>query len=338
VRRLPELFILLLFPAITMAAAPKVAWTTHTGDRAEHGARLLDGRLYVAGAAKLTVLEPGTGAIQRFLLPPDSTPLSSGPLVTSGGVVAGDDAGRIVRWPAVGPGVVLGALRRAKAITALRAGADDRILTGDRAGCVTAMDPLAAKAWSHCTAGAIGRALLAAEELVFAGDARSRVTAWSAAKGGYRWAYQCDAALAGAPVVADDVVLLTGVDGHLYALDRARGALRWRTHVGDKIHGGPALGAGLVVVATETRGLVAIDVATGKAAWRASLPATKATPSIIDGLVVVGAADYALHAFDAATGKRRWRVPLAGAVLAAPLPSEEGILAVTEDGVAVLLK
>jgi len=323
---------------VAMAAPPEVVWSTHTGDRAEQGAVLLDGQVHVAGAHQLAALDPVTGEILRFLLPPDATPLSSGPLATAGGVIAGDGAGRVVRWPAGAPAEVIGALRRGAPITALRSGADDRILTGDRAGCVTALDPRAAKAWSHCTAGAIGRALVAAADLVLAGDAKSRITAWSAAKGGYRWGYQCDAPLAGAPLLTGELVLLAGIDGHLYALDRARGALRWRTHVGDTIHGGPAMGDGRVVVATETRGLVAIDVASGKAAWRASLPASKATPAIIDGLVVIGASDRALHAFDAATGKRRWRLPLAGAVLAPPLRTDAGILAVTEDGVAVLLK
>lgn len=336
-KALPLVLCLLLLPATAVAGPPIVAWSTHTGDRAEQGAALLDGAVIVAGLRKLTAVDPETGAIRRFLFPPDPISLSSAPLASGGDLIAGDEAGRFVRWTADGPAVVLGALRRAAPITALR-GQESRIISGDAAGCVTALDPGAMKVWSHCTAGAIGRAVSPAGDLVLAGDASGRVTAWAATKGGYRWAYQCDAALTGPPGVADDAVLLAGVDGHLYALDRARGTLRWRAHVGDRVHGAPAVGGGLVVVATETRGLLAIEVATGRTAWRASLPPTKASPAILGDLVVVGGSDHALHAFDVASGKPRWRVVVPGAVLAPPLSNGEGVFAVTEDGIAILLK
>jgi hypothetical protein len=333
----PALFLLLLIPGIAGAAPPEVAWRTHTGDRAAHGAALLDGGLYVADSRKITELDPGTGAIRRFLIPPDPTLLSSRPLFADGGALAGDAAGRLVRWVTDGPAVVFGALRRAAPVTALRVGGE-RLLAGDAAGCVTVLDPGAVKVWSHCTSGAIGRALVPAGDLVLAGDASGRITAWTAGKGGYRWAYQCDAALSGPPMVDGDTVLVSGVDGHVYALDRARGALRWRAHAGDRIHGAAAIGGGLVIVATEARGLVAINVATGRAAWRSSLPATKASPAVLGDLVVVGASDHALHAFVAASGKRRWRVAAPGAVLAPPLSHGAAILAVTEDGIAFLLR
>ncbi|MFH1532529.1 MAG: PQQ-binding-like beta-propeller repeat protein [Pseudomonadota bacterium] len=327
----------LLLPALVHAAPPEIAWRTHTGDRAEHGAVLLDGRLYVAGAAKVTDIDPASGIIRRFLLPPDPTEITSRPVATAAGIVAGDAAGRLLLWQEGTPATVFGALPRSQAVTALQ-GRGDRLFAGGEDGCVTALGPGASRAWSHCTAGVIGDGLAIAGDLVLAGDATGRVSVWSGARGTWRWVYDMDAPLAGAPVVTGDAVLLVGVDGHLYALDRERGLLRWRVHVGDRVRVAPAMGNGLVIVVTETRGLVAIDVGTGKVAWRASLPATPATPAVLGDLVVLGASDNALHAFDAASGKSRWRVTVPGAVLAPPLGCDAGILAVTEDGIVVLMK
>ena len=338
VKLLPQVLCLLLFPAIVAAAPPKVAWRTHTGDRAEHGAALLGGRFFAAGTHKLTELDPATGDIRRFLLPPDSTPLTSPPVATDAGVVSGDRAGRLVLWVAEAPAVVLGALRRARPVTALHPGDPDGLVTGDEAGCVHVLDGLGAKVWSHCTGGAIGRSLTVAAGLILAGDPTGRVTTWSGDRGALRWIYDTDGPLAGAPAVFGEAVVLVGTDGHLYALDRARGVLRWRVHVGDRLQAPPAWFGGLVILATETRGLVAIDGTTGKVAWRASLPSSKASPAVLGDLVVVGASDNRLHGFDAKTGRARWRVRVGGVVLAPPLLHEAGILAITEDGVAFCLR
>lgn len=331
-------FLIFLTSSAAVAGPPQVVWRTHTGDRAEQGAVLLDGRLLVAGTRKLTELDPASGAILRFLLPPDPTAITSAPVHTAAGVTAGDGAGRLLSWKDGAPPATLGTLRRAKPITALDVGGGDRLIAAGDSGCVTYMEPDASRTWSHCTEGVIGRALVSTDEAVLAGDASGRLTVWSASRGAWRWAYEMDAPLAGAPALTDDEILLAGTDGHVYALDRDRGILRWRVHVGDKIHGAPAVGLGVVIVATETRGLVAIEIATGKGAWRSSLSATTATPAILGDLVVVGTQDGRLHAFDAATGARRWGVSLDGPVVAPSLLIGDGIFAVTLDGIAYLLK
>jgi len=328
----------LLFPAFAFAAPPEVVWSTSTGDRAEHGAVLLNGGLYVAGERKITELDPADGRIRRFLLPPEPTTITCRPVSTGMGLVAGDAAGRLLVWKEGEPGMVLSELRRDREIISLRTGDAALVYGGDAGGCVTALDRNAARAWSHCVAGSVEDGLAVVEGLVTAWDATGRLTARDAAKGGFRWAYATDAPPAGAPVAGGGALLLAGTDGHVYALDATRGTLRWRVHAGGAILGGPAAARGLVIVATESGGLLAVEVAGGRTAWRATLPAAGAAPAVLGDLVVLAASDNALHAFDVADGEPRWRVPLDGAVLAPPLLDDRGIIAVTEEGVAYMLR
>ena len=338
---LPQLvccLLTLLVSVSAMAAPPEVVWSTHTGAPAEHGAVVLDEKLYVGAARQTTVIDIAAGTIGRFLLPPDATEITCAPTLAGKVLVAGDAMGRVLAWEDGAPSAVLTTLRRTRAVTALSSAGEDRFVVAGEAGCVTALDGRGSKLWSHCTAGTIGGALVADGEQVLAADVTGRVTAWGMAKGGYRWFYEMDAPLAGAPAVLEDTVLLASVDGHLYALDRARGVLRWRVHVGSRLSAAPAIGNGLVVVALETGGLVAIDAVKGKLAWRAPLTATPATPAFVGAHVVVGTPDNALQAFDAATGEATWRVSTPGPVLAPPLAYNEGILAVTTEGVALFLQ
>ena len=329
---------LLLLPAVALCGPPEVVWRTHTGDAAAHGAVLLDGRVYVTSTAKITELDPATGKILRFLLPPDATALSAPPVRDGTDIVAGDAAGRLLAWSDWSFVAVRNPARRRSALTAVLPRDGGGVYAAEERGCVLASNPDGTRAWSRCTGGAIGEGLAANGDRVLAGDATGRVTAWDAAKGGLRWSYTMDAPLAGAPLLTDAAVYLAGTDGHLYKLDRARGALRWRVHLGDRVHAAPAVAGGLVVVATEGRGLVAINTATGRAEWRAALPKTTATPAILGNLVVVGASDHALHAFQASTGAPAWHLRLDSAVIAPPLLHDDGILLVTEDGVAYCLR
>ena len=120
--------LLLLIPAAALAAPPEVIWRTHTGARSDNGAVLLGEQLYVAGAAQTAVLDPAAGTILRFLLPPDPTAISSPPISTDTGVVAGDVAGRLIAWEDGAPPAVLASLRRSLPVTALRAAGGDRIV------------------------------------------------------------------------------------------------------------------------------------------------------------------------------------------------------------------
>lgn len=328
----------LFLPSVALCGPPEIAWRTHTGDAASHGAVLLDGRVYVTSTAKITELDPATGEILRFLLPPDATALSSPPASDGAELIAGDAAGRLLAWSDGSFAAVRAPARRGRALTAVLPRDGGGVYAAGERGCVLAQAPDGTRVWSHCTGGAIGSGLAAGGDRVLAADATGRVTAWDAAKGGLRWYYSMDAPLAAAPRLTDDAVYLAGADGHLYKLDRVRGTLRWRVHLGDRVHGAPAVVEGLVVVATEGRGLVAINASTGRAAWRASMPKTTATPVIIGDLVVVGASDHALHAFQTSTGAPEWRLPLDGAIVAPPLRHSDGILAVTEDGVVFCLR
>ena len=330
---------ILLFPAVAFAAPPEVVWSTRTGDRAGHGAALLDGAVYVAGERRITGLDPAGGRIRRFLLPPAPTAITCRPVSTDMGLVAGDAAGRLLVWKEGEPAMVMAELRRGSEVIVLRTGDAALVYAGDARGCVTALDRSAERAWSHCAAGALEGGLVIVGGLVAAGDATGRYTAWDAAAGGLRWVYDTDAAPAGPAGVSSDALLLAGTDGHVYALDPVRGVLRWRVHAGDAVHTGPVVARGLAVVVTESRGLLAVEIATGGIAWRAPVPAARAAPAVQGDLVVLTASDDALHAFDAATGEACWRVPLDAPVLAAPLLLDDGgIIAVTEDGVAYLLR
>jgi len=329
---------LLFLPAIAFCGPPEIAWRTHTGDAAVHGSVLLDGRVYVTSKAKITELDPATGEIRRFLLPPDATALSAPPVSDGAELIAGDAAGRLLAWSDGSFAAVRIPARQRRALTAVLPRDGGGVYAAGERGCVLASDPDGTRVWSRCTGGAIGIGLAAGGDRVLAADSTGHVTAWDAANGGLRWSYTMDAPLAAAPLLTDDAVYLAGTDGHLYKLDRLRGILRWRVHLGDRVHGAPAVAGGLVVVATEGRGLVAIDAAKGRARWRAALPKTTATPAILGDLVVVGASDQALHAFHTSNGAPAWHLRLDSAVLAPPLLHDDGILVVNEDGVVYCLR
>ena len=221
-------------------------------------------------------------------------PINSAPTVAGDLVLVGDDAGilhalrltdRSEAWHWVAPS---GApIHGAPAVLG------DVVVVASLAGDLAALDvATGARRWETEVGGGIGRAIAAADGLVYVG--------------------------VGGSTPADD--------GSLQARDIATGALRWSQPLQPGDTATPAVADGRVFVAGgldarpgAPHALYAFDAVTGEPAW--SAPWTSDTggslyiDSVADGMVMVGSSDGRLLALDAATGTVRWHLDDVGPAL-----------------------
>lgn len=123
------------------------------------------------------------------------------------------------------------------------------------------------------------------------------------------------------PLVAHGVVYVGDWRGRIYAYSATTGHLWWTTQLSGEVKGGVALAGGRVFAADYSSHVYALDAGTGKILWRASaqerLGATGrfyATPTVAYGRVYVGATDGKVYSFGAASGKLRWSTSTGGYV------------------------
>ena len=77
-----------------------------------------------------------------------------------------------------------------------------------------------------------------AQGRVIVGDDAGVVHALDLAKGTESWSFKTEGAIEASPLVLDGVVYIGSSDGRLYALDAATGVSKWKYETNDKVLGG----------------------------------------------------------------------------------------------------
>ena len=168
---------------------------------------------------------------------------------------------------------------------------DDCLYAANRAGLVTALDPLTGdEIWQQDLAElAVFNRFDDAEAPLLSGGMAS----------GY------------------GMVFVGSEHGLLFALNETNGELLWQAEADGEVIANPVVGEGLVVLQTSSGSLQAFDVQTGAERWRlgSELPALTLrgnnSPIITNGAAIYGRSDGKLAAVFLANGRLIWEVSLA---------------------------
>lgn len=166
-------------------------------------------------------------------------------------------------------------------------------------------------AWTFNAGKPIKAAAAIANGRVLVGDDAGVVHAVDLASGKAQWSFKTEGSIEATPLVLDGVVFIGSSDGNLYALDAANGSLKWKYVTGDKILGGanhtksPDGKLTWILVGSYDASLHCIDAATGKVVWTHPTDNyINGTPAVLPGgAVVFGGCDSYIHVVNLADGK-----------------------------------
>ena len=173
--------------------------------------------------------------------------------------------------------------------------------------------------------GAITSAPIVVGGTIYALDAASTLTAFSASSGSETWEVDLtpegedgDEGFGGGLAADGDTIYATTGFGEILALRASSGEILWRQSFGAPFRAAPAADQGLVVAVTRDNRAVGVDGATGNVLWR--LPAASsdagllggASPAIAGQLVVLPYASGALVGVARGTGRRLWSAVMSG--------------------------
>jgi outer membrane protein assembly factor BamB len=157
-----------------------------------------------------------------------------------------------------------------------------------------------------------------------------------------QWRTGTGRAVRGAPALGENVVAVGTVERTVVLLNRESGELLWRSRLGGTIHGGPLLDEDRLYVATEAAPdgrVYALRLRTGKPIWVAKTGGIEA-PLALDGTaeaLYAGSEAGVAMRLDPETGRILWRRRLAGAIRAAPIPTDRGLAVATDADTLYLL-
>jgi outer membrane protein assembly factor BamB len=223
-----------------------------------------------------------------------------------------------------------------------------RIYLGTDDGTLLCLDTEdGAEHWRYGTRGAILRAPVLTEELVFFANDLDQVYALDRESGAYRWQHKGQTpeeyTLQGHAGIAvkDDLLFAGFADGTVIALRAATGSVAWMTSLRGKserfadVDGIPTVHGDTLYVASSAGGVFALDRTTGLIRWRMDV-AGAGTVVEDDGRLYFAAADVGVFAASA-EGHIVWRQGIRGGGQPAD-PIVAGaylIYALSEDGVFV---
>jgi len=138
---------------------------------------------------------------------------------------------------------------------------------------------------------------------VIIGDDAGVVHALDLAKGTETWTFKTEGPIEAAPLVLEGVVYIGSSDGRVYALDAASGTPKWKYETNDKVLGGanyvknPDGDGWWIIVGSYDMLLHCIDAATGKMLWTVETENyINGTPAITTaGEVIFGGCDAFIH-------------------------------------------
>jgi outer membrane protein assembly factor BamB len=155
------------------------------------------------------------------------------------------------------------------------------------------------------------------------------------------WRTHVGRGIVGAPAMGEDVVAVALVDRQVALLDRHTGELFWRHRLGQHVGAGPLLADDRLVVATQDdRGEVyALRLTDGRQLWSRAVGDVAAPLALAGDVVYAGTLAGDVVALQLSQGGRHWRTQVSGAVRAAPVVTEQGlVVATTTDSLFVLAR
>lgn len=164
------------------------------------------------------------------------------------------------------------------------------------------------------------------DSVVFTGNLRGELCAYSAVTGKRVGWIALGDAVQGAPAIEASVafVALSNTTESVAAFDLMTGRPRWKKNYGD-IEVSTLLYREALYVGNVTGAFYCIDRTTGDQRWRFDLPENshlygiRSSPAADSGTVVFGADDGWIYALNSATGTLRWKFDTGGPVTASPL-------------------
>lgn len=148
--------------------------------------------------------------------------------------------------------------------------------------------------------------------VIYAADARGRVSALEADSGRRLWEAALDLPVTGATGAGDGVVVVGTKKGQVVALNKEDGSKAWSAQVSSEVQAPPAVQSGVVVVQTVDGKLAGLAVRDGKRLWlyertepALSLLGTSG-PLVIEGHVLAGFAGGKVAVLALQDGKLLW--------------------------------
>jgi outer membrane protein assembly factor BamB len=164
-----------------------------------------------------------------------------------------------------------------------------------------------------------------ANGLVYVGDWRGTVHAFTARRGRTRWTFTTGDDVKGGVAVSGRRLYVGSYDGHLYALDARTGRRLWRGSAQERFGGRgnfyatPAAAYGRVYIGNTDGKVYSFGATTGKVRWSHHTGSyVYSSAAVWRERVYAGSHDKNLYCFDAATGRVRWRFRANGKISGAP--------------------
>ncbi|MDQ2984974.1 MAG: PQQ-like beta-propeller repeat protein [Actinomycetota bacterium] len=181
-------------------------------------------------------------------------------------------------------------------------------------GLIAAFDVRTGKIrWRHVI-GPSETSPVISDGVVYVGDWRNNVYAFTATTGRLHWKYSTGDKIKGGPAISGNRLYVGSYDGYLYALDKRTGRLIWRSASQQRLGGkgtfysGPAVAYGRVYIGSTDGKVYSYGARSGKLRWSHGTGSyVYASPAVWRGLILIGSYDGTFYAFDAATGDVRWK-------------------------------
>ena len=136
-------------------------------------------------------------------------------------------------------------------------------------------------------------------DLVYAGDASGRLTAYNLADGSQAWAFATEGAIRSSPILAGDSLIFGSDDDFVYCLNARTGDLKWKSNEGpkkdirltDDAVGSPVLYSGVVYINSNDLKMYALDANSGRILWtqRMTAPSIDMSPVAFNGRIYMAA-------------------------------------------------
>jgi outer membrane protein assembly factor BamB len=208
------------------------------------------------------------------------------------------------------------------------------IVTIAGGGITTASAATGERYWSRRFRGAVAGQPVRVDDRVFFGTfyRAGAVYALDLHRGRRLWNRNLGARTAGGIAFADGRLYVPTDRGEVYALDADNGNVIWRVRYDAIAAQAPLVMQDELVLATERDSLLRIARSDGSVRARLPLAGMVTAPLVAAGDTLILAMSQGVVAAYAERGERElWRQQLGAPVLAAPVPTPEGIYALTRD-------
>ena len=186
--------------------------------------------------------------------------------------------------------------------------------------------------WTAATGGYVASSPAVANGVVYAGSGDGKLYALDASSGSQVWA---SAATSGAIISSPAVVngsIYVGSNNILYSFDAFFGSPIWTLATGAQIESSAAVTNGVVYIGSDDKKLYAVDASSGTILWSALTgDVVTSSPAVANGIVYVGSADSKLYAFTAETGTLRWSQTVGGPIRSSPAVANGIVYVGSED-------